>query len=82
MQIEVGRRLDQSPRVAACQIRFQKVKVRPPKGRPSHFPKLDPMVLWAVLLPEIDVPDGVELLRWLLLTTLEVTDFDHACWLI
>ena len=82
IQIEVGRRLDQSPRVAACQIRFQQVNVRPPKGRLSHFPKLPSVVLWAILLEEINVPDGVEPLRWLLLTTLKVSDFDQACQLI
>jgi hypothetical protein len=82
IEIEVGRRPNQSPRVARCQIRFQQVKVCPPKGRPSHFPKLEPVVLWAVLLQEIDAPDGVEPLRWLLLTTLEVTDFDQACQLV
>jgi hypothetical protein len=82
IQIEVGRRPDQPPRVASCQIHCQQVKVRPPSGRSPHFPKLEPVTLWAVLLEEIDAPDGVEAICWLLLTTLEVTDFDQACQLV
>jgi hypothetical protein len=82
IQIEIGRRPDQSPRVATCEIRFQEVTVLPPKGRSSRFEKLSPVVLWSILLEEIDAPDGVEPLCWLLLTTRQVTNFDQATLLI
>lgn len=78
LSVEVGRRPNQPARIAECQVQFKRVKLRPPKNRPAHWPKLAPVVLWAVLIREMRPPAGVEPLEWLLLTTLEVTSFDQA----
>ena len=40
------------------------------------------MTLWAVLVREMNPPEGVEGLEWLLLTTLAVLNFDQACEII
>lgn len=82
IQVEVGRRPNQPPRVAECQVYFKRVKLRPPKRRGPHSPHLEPVVLWAVLVREMSPSEGVDPLEWLLLTTLEITTFDQACQLI
>ena len=82
VQVEVGRRPHQPARIAECQVQFKRVKLRPPKNRPAHWPKLEPIVLWAILIQEIHPPAGVDRLEWLLLTTLEVVSFEQACQLI
>lgn len=82
MTVEVGRRPGQAPRQAECQIYYQQVKLRPPKNRPASWPKLAPVVLWAILIKEIQPLPEVEPLEWFLLTTLTITSFEHACQLI
>jgi len=78
IDVEVGRRPNQPPRQAHCQVYYQQVKVRPPKNRPACLPKLEPVVLWAVLVKELHPPEGVEALEWLLLTTCPVSSFEQA----
>lgn len=78
VQVEVGRRPNQPPRQAHCQVYYQQVKVRPPKNRPASLPKLAPVVLWAVLVKELHPPEAVEPLQWLLLTTCPITGFEQA----
>ena len=80
--VEVSRRPNQPARIAECQVQFKRVKLRPPKKRPVHQPKLEPVVLWVVLVREMQPPAGTDPLEWLLLTTLEITTFDQACQLI
>ncbi|RME75010.1 MAG: IS4 family transposase [Chloroflexi bacterium] len=80
--VEVSRTAQQPARTAECQVQFKRVKLRPPKNRPAHQPKLAPVVLWAVLVREMNPPPGLEPLEWLLLTTLEINNFDQACELI
>lgn len=80
--VEVGRRPGQVPRQAECQVYYHRVKLRPPKNRPANWPKLAPLVLWAILIKETQPPTGVEPLEWFLLTTLEISSFEQACQLI
>jgi hypothetical protein len=77
--IEVSARPGQKPRQAECQVYYQRVKLRPPKRRTAQHPELAPVVLWAVLVREMNPPTGVEALEWFLLSTLEITSFDQAC---
>ena len=82
VEVAVDRRPDQPPRTAVCQVYYHRVKVRPPRHRPPQSPKLDPIILWAVLIEEVHPPAEVEPLCWLLLTTLAVNSFDQACQII
>lgn len=77
--VEVGRRPGQAPRQAECQVYYQRVKLRPPKNRPASWPKLAPVVLWAILIKETNPPAGVDPLEWFLLTTVEINSFEQAC---
>lgn len=76
--VEVGRRPGQAPRQAQCQVYYKRVKLRPPKNRPANWPKLAPVVLWAILIKEINPPADVEPLEWFLLTTTEINSFEQA----
>ena len=77
--VEVGRRANQAPRQAECQVYYQRVKLPPPKNRPVGAPKLAPVTLWAILICEINPPAEVEPLEWFLLTTVEISSFAQAC---
>lgn len=80
--IAVEAKNEQPARTAECQVRYQRVTVRPPKNRPAHLPKLKSVTLWAIVLEEGATPTGVAPLRWSLLTTMPVPSFDEACRLI
>ena len=73
-QLQVPRRGAQSARVAHLEIRFAAVRLKPPQRKP-HLPSLQ---LGAVLAQEVDAPPGVKPLRWMLLTTCEVTSAASA----
>ena len=57
-------------RTATLEIRFAPVLLRPPQTKK----KLGALQLWAVLTNEIDAPEGVEPLQWMLLTTVAVNN--------
>jgi len=61
---------NRAARQAALAVRTASVTLRPPK-RKSNLP---PVRVWAVLAREIDPPDDVEGLEWMLLTTIAVKD--------
>jgi Domain of unknown function (DUF4338)/Transposase DNA-binding/Transposase Tn5 dimerisation domain len=72
--IQVPRRGAQSARVAHLEIRFAPVRLKPPQ-RKAHLPSLK---LWALLAQEVNAPPGVKPLRWMLLTTCEITNAASA----
>jgi len=72
--LQVPRRGNQPARVAHLGIRFAAVRLKPPQ-RKAHLPCLD---LWAVLAEDVEAPPGVKTLRWMLLTTCEVTSAADA----
>jgi Domain of unknown function (DUF4338)/Transposase Tn5 dimerisation domain/Transposase DNA-binding len=72
--LQVPRRGAQSARVAHLEIRFAALQLKPPQ-RKADLPSLK---LWAVLAQEVDAPPGMKPLRWMLLTTCEVTSAASA----
>ena len=73
-QLQVPRRGKRAARQARLEIRFAVVSLKPPKGKASY----GPLTLRAVLAQEIDAPESVEPLRWMLLTTCRVDSFEEA----
>lgn len=65
------------PRDARLSINFCPVTVKPPKNR-NDAKGLPNLNLYAVLAEETNPPEGIEPIRWILLTTLPVTTFDDA----
>jgi hypothetical protein len=68
--IHLPRRNGQPARSAHLEIRFAPVSLNPPQAKAG----LHSLQLWAVLAEEKDAPPAVKPLRWMLLTTCEVTN--------
>jgi hypothetical protein len=72
--VDVPRTKKSKARRAQLEIRFAAVRLSPPLKKA----KLEPIDLWAVLASEVDAPDDVSPLEWMLLTTIEVTTPEDA----
>jgi hypothetical protein len=72
--LNVPRQGKRAPREAHLEVRFGRVKLTPP-SRKLEFKELD---ITAILAQEIDGPQGIEPLEWMLLTTMAVENFDEA----
>jgi len=72
--VRVPRKQGQPAREAKLEIRFAEVTLRPPQGKKA----LGELSIGAVYAKETEVPDGVEALGWMLLTTCEVKTFEQA----
>ena len=73
-EVRIPRQGNRPARVARLEVRFAEVSLKPPP-RKSKMPDL---TVWAVLAREINPPEGVDPVEWLLLTTMEVTTFEQA----
>jgi len=74
-EITVPPRPGRRARTARLSVRFCQVELRPPQGKKT----LGPVRLWAVHAREQRPPTGAKALEWMLLTTIEVADFEQAC---
>lgn len=74
--IELPRTPIRAPRTARLELRWTRVTLPPPR----HGPRTgrEPVTVDAVLVQEIDVPEGAEPVVWLLLTTVPVTSIADA----
>lgn len=73
-EIQVPRRGSQKARKAKLEVRFAKVKLRPPQIKP-HLPSL---TVYAVMAEEKKAPADAKPLKWMLLTTRPVESFETA----
>lgn len=74
IELAVPRHEKQPARTARMSLRFAEITLASPTKK-LHLP---PIRLWAVLSQEIDAPDGVEALEWLLLTDVPTATLDDA----
>lgn len=74
--IEVPRRGQQPAREATLSLRYCSLTLFPPRHRKAEG--LPAVTLWAVLVREVDAPDEVEPIEWLLWTTVEVKTVEEA----
>ena len=72
--IRIPRRGQRPARDARLEVRFAKIPLNTPQAKP-HLKRL---TMWAVLAQEVDVPEGIEAVCWMLLTTCEVSGFSQA----
>ena len=61
-------------RTADVSLRYKHVELQPP----SHLPDHEPIALWAIEAVEENPPNGVSPLRWILLTTREISSAEHC----
>jgi hypothetical protein len=72
--VHVPRRKKQPAREANLGVRFAEVKLQPPKRKKG----LGELTICAIVAEEMEAPEGVEGLKWILLTTCEVKTFEQA----
>lgn len=72
--IRVPRNKNCPAREASLEVRFAEVTLKPPHRKLA----LGELTIWAVLAQEMDTPSGVAPLKWMLLTTVEITRFEDA----
>jgi hypothetical protein len=72
--IQVPRRKGQPVREAKLAVRYAEVMLKPPQRKAE----MGGVSLWAVLAQEIEAPEGMEPLQWMLLSTVEVKTFEDA----
>jgi hypothetical protein len=73
--ITVPRKGSRPARTAQLSIRHSKVELAPPTGKEGQAP----LSIWLVLAEEENPPEGIDPLRWLLLTTAQTDSFEEAC---
>ncbi len=72
--LRVPRQGTRAAREARLAIRYAAVRLAPPRRKPE----LGVVSVWAVLAEETEAPAGVEPLKWMLVTTMEVATFEQA----
>jgi len=72
--LHIPRRKGRVAREAVLKIRFAQVELRPPQRKSP----LGALRLWAVYVTEVSPPSEKDAIEWMLLTTLEVNDFEQA----
>ena len=72
--VTVPRKGKQRAREAVLEIRYTEVRLKAPASKAGG----KDISIWAVLAHEVEVPQGVTPLKWLLLTTIEVHSFEQA----
>lgn len=80
-QLEVAANKDQPARTAAIEVRWTRVVVPRPKAGVSAYVResgVQEIAMWVVEAREVHPPRDVEPLRWVLLTSEPVADFDDA----
>ncbi|OEU64970.1 MAG: hypothetical protein BBJ57_08385 [Desulfobacterales bacterium PC51MH44] len=73
-EIHIPRKGKRKAREAKLEIRFTKVKLKPPPRKKA----LGELSIQAIYARESDAPDGVTPLQWMLLTTCEIKSFEEA----
>jgi hypothetical protein len=72
--LHIPRRQGRVARDTVLQIRFAEVELRPPKLNA----RLGTLRLWAVYVTEVSPPSEKDAVEWMLLTTVQVNDFEQA----
>ncbi len=77
LTLELQRTPKRKPRTATLTVRMSTLELQPPQQHPqrSSLKPVRVQVVWAV---EEQPPSGEKAIAWLLLTTLEVTNFEQA----
>lgn len=75
-KISINRARNRKARQATVEIRSCSVELLPPRHRTAeHLPTVKLQVIY---VQEVDVPDGITPVRWMLFTTLAVDTFEDA----
>ena len=73
-ELDLPRTKGRAARHCVLEVRFARVELRAPKRNAA----LGTLSLWAVYVVEVDAPSPKQAIEWMLLTTLEVKNFEQA----
>jgi hypothetical protein len=73
--IELQRTPRRKARKAELSVRYARVWLQPP----AHLGQLEPIEMWVVLAEEEHPPEKEKPVRWLLLSTVVIENFEDAC---
>jgi len=73
--IEVGRKKGQDSRLANLTVKYERLSIKAPKNTPKEIKDVS---LNAILVEEREFSDGIEPIKWILLTTLEIASLEDA----
>jgi hypothetical protein len=73
--IEVGRKKGQSSRIAELDVKYERLIIKAPKNTSKEIKTVE---LNVILVEETNPPDGIEAIKWILLTTLEINSLEDA----
>jgi hypothetical protein len=78
--LDLRARPDQPARTAKVVVSIGALAVPPPKLKSPYLKRVkpSPIPMWVVWVREVDPPDGVEPIQWVLYTSLPVDTFDEA----
>ena len=74
-EIVVPRRGNRPVRTARLSIRYSKVVL----SQPKRIAGTSPLSIWAIIAEEEQAPEGIDPLKWVLLTTAPTISFEDAC---
>jgi hypothetical protein len=78
--LDVQHKPGQPQRQAKMSVQFQCMSLMRPIG--SVYSKSPAQLVSVIRVAEIDPPDGIEPIIWVLLSTMPVTDFESACQMV
>lgn len=81
--LELRSRKNQPARTATLEVRYGPLRMPVPRQKSPYIRRLDPapIRMWVVWVREVDCPEGVEPVEWVLYTSLPVKSF-HDAWQI
>jgi hypothetical protein len=82
-ELSLRARPDQAARTAKLQVRHGALRMAAPAHRSPYIKRINPgpIEMHVVAVREVDTPQGVEPIEWILLTSLVVKDFEDA-WVV
>lgn len=75
--VDIPRQGTRPKRRAKLRIQSTSVMLKPPRHRTPDIPEM-PLRAWTVRVTEVDIPDGIDPLEWMLLTTQPLEDLESA----
>lgn len=79
--LDVPKQGKRAARTAKLEVKAKEIVVKPPRHKTADIADI-PVKLWLVIARELDAPDGVEPLEWILLSTVPVLSLADALWLL
>ena len=75
VNLDVGRKNGQEARTAELVVKYESIRIKAPKNSKK---KTNEIELNVILVEELEAPENIEPIKWILLTTLDITNLEDA----